>query len=203
MIAAVSQAGIGGYAVLFAGVAASWIGIPLIGAGALAAAGLLASEGDLNIWIVIAVATAAAWLGGWVGYWLGARTTRTIKDRAGRSQRHRRRAMDAGERIYRRWGPLAVFLTPTWMSGAMRMSPSSFLLWHSVAAVVSTCIAGLGAYGIGTAVLGPHVKQGVVGLAVAAAAIVVVVELRRHTAHGDGRRTRAEATEALGHDDER
>jgi membrane protein DedA with SNARE-associated domain len=59
----VTQAGIGGYVVLYIGVAASWIGIPIIGAGVLAAAGVLASEGELNIWIVIVVATAAAWMG--------------------------------------------------------------------------------------------------------------------------------------------
>lgn len=182
MVATVSQTGVGVYAVLFAGVAASWIGIPIVGAGALAAAGILASEGELNIWLVIVVATVAAWTGGYVGYWMGARTTGAIGKRSGRWERQRRRAMAAGERIYRRWGPLMVFLTPTWMCGAMRMPRNAFLLWNAVAAVISTCIAALGAYGIGAAIVGQlQSKRGVIALIVASAALVAVVAaMRRH-----------------------
>jgi hypothetical protein len=40
-----------------------------------------------------------------------------------------------------------VFATPTWVSGALRMPQNAF------ATIVSTCVATLGAYGIGTAVL--------------------------------------------------
>ena len=71
-----------------------------------------------------------------------------------RSQRRRRRALAVGERIYRRWGRLAVFVTPTWVSGALRMPRRTFLVWNAFAAIASTCIATLGAYGTGTAVLG-------------------------------------------------
>jgi hypothetical protein len=49
VIAAVAQTGVGGYVILYLAVAASWIGIPIIGAGVLAAAGVLASDGELNI----------------------------------------------------------------------------------------------------------------------------------------------------------
>ncbi|MEO6859891.1 MAG: hypothetical protein ABI323_15135 [Solirubrobacteraceae bacterium] len=43
-----AAAGVGGYALLYLGVAASWVGVPIVGAGVLAAAGVLASEGALQ-----------------------------------------------------------------------------------------------------------------------------------------------------------
>jgi len=173
VIATVAQTGLAGYVILYVGVAASWIGIPIVGAGVLAAAGVLASEGQMNIWIVIAVATLAAWSGGYVGYRLGLRVGGAVAERDGRWQRQRRRAMAAGERIYHRWGRLAVFLTPTWVSGAMRMPRNTFLVWNALAAIASTCIAALGAYGIGAAILGQlEAKRGAIALAVAALTLV-------------------------------
>ena len=183
LVVAVAQTGIGGYVILYLGVAASWIGIPIVGAGVLATAGVLASEGELNVWLVIVVATAAAWTGGYVGYWLGVRAGDAVAGREGRSQRRRRRALAVGERIYRRWGRLAVFVTPTWVSGALRMPRSTFLVWNAFAAIASTCIATLGAYGIGSAVLGQlSARRGAIALAVAAialAAVAVAVGHRR------------------------
>ena len=64
LMAALAHAGVGGYLILYLAVAASWIGIPIVGAGALAAAGVLASDGELNIWLVIIVAWVAASTGG-------------------------------------------------------------------------------------------------------------------------------------------
>ena len=88
-----AQTGVVGYVLLYLGVAASWVGIPIVGAGVLAAAGVLASEGELNLWLVIVVATVAAWTGGYVGYLIGIRAGDAVSDRPGRWQRQRRRAM--------------------------------------------------------------------------------------------------------------
>ena len=168
-VAALAPADLGGYVVLYLGVAASWVGIPIVGAGVLAAAGVLASEGELNLWIVLVVATVAAWTGGYVGYLIGIRAGDAVSDRPGRWHRERRHAMIVGERIYRRWGRLAVFVTPTWVSGALRMPRNRFLVWNAFAAIASTCIATLGAYGIGAAVLGRlSARRGTIALAVAA-----------------------------------
>lgn len=149
LVIGVAQTGVFGYVALYIGVAASWVGIPVIGAGVFAAAGALASEGDLNLWIVIVVASLAAWTGGYVGYLLGIRAGDVLSKRPGRWHRERRQAMIVGERVYRRWGRIAVFVTPTWVSGALRMPRSTFLVWNAFAAIVSTSIATLGAYGIG------------------------------------------------------
>lgn len=178
MTVAAAQADIGAYVILYLGVAASWMGIPIVGAGALAAAGVLASEGELSIWLVAVVATFAAWTGGYVGYLLGVRAGGALVDRGGRWQRERRRVMLAGEQLYRRWGRLAVFVTPTWVSGALKMPRDTFLIWNALAAIVSTCIAALGAYGIGAAVVGRlSVRSGTLALAVAALALVVLALL--------------------------
>ena len=182
---AVAQTGVAGYVFLYLGVAASWVGIPIVGAGVLAAAGILASEGELNLWLVIVVATVGAWTGGYVGYLIGIRAGDAVSDSPGRWQRQRRQAMTAGERIYRRWGRLAVFVTPTWVSGALRMPRNTFLVWNALAAIASTCIATLGAYGIGAAVLGRlSARRGTIALAIAAlvlAALAAAVLRRRRS----------------------
>jgi membrane protein DedA with SNARE-associated domain/uncharacterized membrane protein YbhN (UPF0104 family) len=183
VIATIAQTGVVEYVILFAAVAASWIGIPIVGAGALATAGVLASQGELSIWLVVAVATAASCAGGYLGYWLGARAGGALVKREGPWLRQRRRAMAAGERIYQRWGPFAVFVTPTWVSGAMRMPRNAFLLWNAFAALASTCIAALGAYGIGAAIIGQlSAKRGEIAIAIAAVALGVLatgLRLRR------------------------
>ena len=71
-----------------------------------------------------------------------------------------------GSRFYRRWGRFAVFATPTWVSGALQMPRNRFLVWNALAAILSTCIATLGAYGIGTAILGQlSARRGTIALA--------------------------------------
>jgi membrane protein DedA with SNARE-associated domain len=79
-----------------------------------------------------------------------------------------------------------VFVTPTWVSGALRMPRDTFLAWNALAAITSTCIATLGAYGIGSAVLGQlsH-RRGSIALAIAATTLValaIAVRRRRRSA---------------------
>ena len=181
-LSAVAHAGVGGYVILYFGVAASWVGVPVVGAGVLAAAGVLASEGELNLWLVIAVASFAAWTGGYVGYLIGARAGDAVSERPGRWQRQRQHAIARGSRFYRRWGRFAVFVTPTWVSGALQMPRNRFLVWNALAAILSTCIATLGAYGIGTAILGQlSARRGTIALAVAAVTLATVaIGILRH-----------------------
>jgi membrane protein DedA with SNARE-associated domain len=174
----VAHAGVGGYVLLYGAVAASWVGVPIVGASFLAAAGVLASEGELDLWLVIGVATIAAWTGGYGGYLIGVRAGSAVSSRPGRWRQQRRRAMTAGERIYTRWGPVAVFVTPTWVSGALGMPRVRFLEWNALAATASTLIATLGAYGVGAAVLGQlSARRGTTALVIAALACVTVIVL--------------------------
>jgi membrane protein DedA with SNARE-associated domain len=160
------------YTILFVGVATSWMGIPIVGGGVLAGAGVLAGDGKLDVWLVVLVAAAGASTGGYVGYLIGARARDALTSRPGRWQRHRRRALSAGEHFYRRWGPLAVFVTPTWVSGALRMPRNSFLIWNATAALVSSLAAVFGAYAVASAVLGHISTRG--GLIVSAAAMTAM-----------------------------
>jgi membrane protein DedA with SNARE-associated domain len=162
------------YIVLFVGVAASWIGIPIIGGAVLAAAGVLAHDGQLDVWLVLVAAAAGAWTGGYVGYLVGARAGDALGSLPGRRQRQRRRVLAAGERFYRRWGPLAVFVTPTWVAGALHMRRNSFLIWNALAAVVSSLVAVFGAYAIAGALLAElSDRRGVVAMAAALTAAAV------------------------------
>ncbi len=177
---AVTQTGVGGYLVLFVAVAASWIGIPIVGAGVLAAAGVLASEGELSIWLVILVASLGAWTGGYAGYLVGRRAGIAIADVPGPLHHRRRRLMHSGQHVYRRWGRLAVFVTPTFVSGALRMPLPVFLRWNAAAAILSTAITALGAYGVGAAVVGRLTsRQGELALAGAAVLFLLAVLLVR------------------------
>lgn len=170
------------YTILFAAVAASWVGVPIVGAAVLAGACVLAGDGQLNLWLVILVASAAACTGGYGGYLLGARAGAALAGRPGRWQSQRRRALAVGERVYRRSGPLAVFLTPSWVSGALRMPRTSFLIWNAAAAVTSSLLTAFGFYAIASAILGRlSAQSGLLMLALAAAAAVAGLALhRRH-----------------------
>jgi membrane protein DedA with SNARE-associated domain len=177
------------YAVLFVGVAASWIGIPIVGGAVLAAAGVLARDGQLDLWLVSVVATAGACTGGYVGYVLGGHAGDALTARPGRWRAQRRRALSTGARFYRRWGPVAVFVTPTWVSGALRMPRNAFLIWNALAAIVSSLLTVFGAYAVASAVLG-HLSAGH-GLVLAAAATgagaagAIVVQRRRARSRPD------------------
>jgi membrane protein DedA with SNARE-associated domain len=63
----------------------------------------------------------------------------------------RARALAAGERFEGRWGRLVVFFVPSWVSGALGMGFRRFAVWNFFAAFTWTLVAGLGAYGIGSA----------------------------------------------------
>jgi membrane protein DedA with SNARE-associated domain len=165
------------YTIVFFGVAASWVGIPVVGAAVLAAAGALAESGDLDVWVVVAVATAGSCAGGYIGYLIGARAGGFLVDRPGRWQRQRRRALSIGNRFYRRWGPFAVFLTPTWVSGALGMPRRSFLVWNAIAAATSSLVTVFGAYAIARAVLGNFSTWHDLGPLVIAVAVAVATAL--------------------------
>lgn len=174
------------YAILFVGVSASWIGLPIVGGVVLAAAGVLAGDGQLNLGLVIAVAAAGAWTGGYVGYVIGACAGDALTQRPGRWQRQRRRALALGERFYSRWGPLAVLVTPAWVPGVLHMRRQTFLIWNAVAAIGSSVITVFGAYAVAATVLGGlSARPGLLAIVLAAAATAVAgVALRhRHRRH--------------------
>jgi membrane protein DedA with SNARE-associated domain len=173
------------YMVLFAAVAASWAGVPVIGATALGLAGVAASQGKLNLALVIGVATAAGEVGGLIGYAIGNRWGRELLERPGKHQAGRQRMMQRGERAYARWGRVAVFFTPSIVSGTAKMQHGQFILWNLVASFAFSVSVAASSYGLGRIFTGHHsprdISTLVVGLAVGTLATVFFVRHRRRS----------------------
>jgi len=174
--------------VLFVAVAASWAGVPLIGATVAGAAGVAASQGELDLAAVIIVATAAGELGGLIGYRIGFRWGHELLDRPGKHQTRRRNLLAEGERAYAKWGGLAVFFTPAIVSGTAKMRHGRFAFWNLIASLGFAVSVSASAYGVGRLATGHHTAHDVVVLLIglAVGALIVLVFLRHH------RRVRAE-----------
>jgi membrane protein DedA with SNARE-associated domain len=171
------------YLLLFVAVAASWAGVPFIGATALGAAAVAASQGRLNLAVVVGVATVAGEVGGLIGYAVGDRWGQLLLERPGKHQEGRRKIVEKGERAYARWGRLAVFFTPAVVSGTAKMRHGQFVLWNLIASFAFAVSVAASAFGIGRVVTGHTSPRDIgtllVGLAVGALVMVWFVRHRR------------------------
>jgi undecaprenyl-diphosphatase len=144
-----------GYAALAGFVFAESAGVPVPGETALIAAGLLAGTGHLSLPIVIAVAAGAAMLGDNLGYVLGRRGGRKLLLRDGRFAHHRRKAVEAGDRFFARYGAKTVFfgrwvtgvrVVAAVMAGATAMPWRRFVVYNALGAVAwAATVAGFAA----------------------------------------------------------
>jgi len=179
------------YVALFVAVAASWAGVPFIGATALGAAGVAASQGKLNLALVVGVSTLAGEVGGLIGYAIGNRWGRQLLERPGQHQAGRQRMVEHGERAYATWGRLAVFFTPAIVSGTAKMQHGQFVLWNLLASLGFSVSVAASAYGMGRLFTGhysPHdIATLLVGLVVGILVTVLYVRHRqRSTAKAAG-----------------
>ena len=133
-----------GYVALAALVGLETMGIPLPGEAALITGGVLASEGHLDIELVIVVAAAAAIVGDNVGFWIGRRGGRRLLELPGPLARHRRRVLDRGEEIFRRHGGKTVFfgrwfsvlrIASAWLAGVNRMPWGTFIVFNALGGI--------------------------------------------------------------------
>jgi membrane-associated protein len=167
------------------------MGIPSPGETALVLACVMASQGKLQIELVIAIAAAAAILGDNVGYWIGRKAGRRVLT-SERGPFHRRRiALIAyGDRFFAKHGSRAVFLgrwmalvrvTAAWMAGMNHMPFRTFFFWNALGGVTWALTVGLIAYYAGEAAVHVIERVGVgaaVVLGVAIVALVVWVQVR-------------------------
>jgi membrane protein DedA with SNARE-associated domain len=172
------------YVLLFLAVAACWTGVPVIGTAALGTAAVAASQDKLDLAAVIVVAILAGEVGGLGGYVIGRRWGRRLLERPGKHQAGREKIEARGERLYARWGWLAVFVTPAIVSGTANMPPYRFALWNLLDSLGWSVSVAATAYGVGRLATGHHTGHDVVilvaGLAAGAlGAIVAVRRLRR------------------------
>jgi membrane protein DedA with SNARE-associated domain len=171
------------YAVLFLAVAASWAGVPFIGATATGAAGVAASQGNLVLAWVVVVTVVAGEVGGLIGYGIGDRWGRQLLQRPGKHQEGRVKLVERGEAAYSRWGRLAVFVTPSIVSGTAKMQFGQFATWNFIDSVCFAVSVALSAYGLGRVATGHtsalDVAELVIGLAAGAVLLFVLARLHR------------------------
>jgi membrane protein DedA with SNARE-associated domain len=185
-----------GYPLLFALVMAESGGLPVPGETSLIAGGVLASQGKLQIAVVILVAACAAIVGDNLGYLIGRKGGRWLLERPGRFHSQRLEVLATGEPFFERHGPKAVFfgrfilglrVWASWLAGATRMRWPSFLFWNACGGIGWATAIGLLAYFVGHAAGNAIQIFGVFGLLAAALAIGGGLVLRRR-----GRRARLE-----------
>ena len=172
---------------VFVGVEAS--GVPVPGETALIAAAVLASQGELSIELVIAIAAAAAIGGDNIGYGLGRRYGRRLMERPGRTKVRRQVALARGEQLFDRHGPKAVFLGrwiallriwAAWLAGIAGMRWRSFLFWNALGGIGWALFFGLLGYYGGEATAELVARLGVgAAVVVGVAAVVLWVMLHR------------------------
>jgi membrane protein DedA with SNARE-associated domain len=186
-----------GYPAMFLLIMAESSGVPLPGETALIAAAVLASQGKLQIELVIPLAAMAAIVGDNIGYGIGRRGGRWLLERPGWMHPQRLRALSNGERFFERHGPKAVFfgrfllglrIWASWLAGATHMHWRSFVLWNACGGIAWATLVGLVAYFLGSAAGNVIKTFGLFGLGgVAVGAVVVVVAHRRHVRRSEVR----------------
>lgn len=191
-----TQYGAWAYLAVFALMMLTFIGIPAVGPAVVGWAAVLASQGKLNIVAVLIVAALGAEAGGLIGYGIGHRWGRALVDHPGLWLERRRKAVAAAERAYAKWGRLAVFVTPTIVSGVLKMKYSQFVVWNFAVGSVYVLSVGPAAYGAGKVVAneqdGASLGALVAGVAIAAGCAALAAHYyRRRRA-----RRRPEATSA-------
>jgi membrane protein DedA with SNARE-associated domain len=147
-----------GYVALAALVGLETMGVPLPGETALIAAGVLASEGHLEIELVIVVAAAAAIVGDNVGFLIGRRGGRKLLELPGPLAHHRQRVLERGEEVFRRHGGKTVFfgrwfsglrIASAWLAGVNRMPWGRFVVYNALGGIAWAASVGLLAYWAG------------------------------------------------------
>jgi len=180
-----------GYPLLFLAVMAESSGVPVPGETGLIAAAVAASQGKLQVELVIAIAAVAAIVGDNIGYQIGHKGGRWLLERPGRFERQRRQVIVTGEPFFERHGPKAVFfgrfilglrVWASWLAGATHMRWRSFFLWNALGGVCWATAIGLLAYFLGNAAGNVIQTFGLFGLfAVLVLLMGLFVAHRRHS----------------------
>ena len=110
-----------------------------------------------------------------------------LLERPGKRQATRASALAKGERIYERWGRLAVFVTPAIISGTAKMRHREFALWNLLAVLGFALLTVAGAYGVGRVATGHHAARdlAILVLGIALGLGLYVLARRYHRARED------------------
>jgi membrane protein DedA with SNARE-associated domain len=160
------------------------MGIPSPGETALVLGAVLASQGKLQIWLVIVIGVASAIVGDNVGYLLGRKLGREVLEARGPFRKSRVRAIAAGDRFFKRHGGKAVFLArwialirvaAAWLAGINKMPFRHFFFWNALGGITWGITFGLVGYFGGHAAAHALREVGLIGAVVLGVALVVVL----------------------------
>jgi membrane-associated protein len=163
------------------------MGIPSPGETALILAAVLASQGKLNIWLVIVIATASAIAGDNLGYLLGRKLGRRVLTAPGPMQARRTEVIDAGDRFFAKHGPKAVFIgrwialvrfAVAWLAGIDHMPFRTFFVYNALGAITWATTYGLVGFYAGKAAADAITKYGVYAALALVALIIAFVGWR-------------------------
>jgi membrane protein DedA with SNARE-associated domain len=123
------------YVILFVLVAILGAGLPGPGDAALIAAGTLAGEGRLNVWIVLVVSMTAWMLGSVGGFEIGHYGGRSLLDHDGPLAKSRRKLLAKGDRVFGGHTFAASVTMPAFVSGIFKVRFGLFMLGALVAGI--------------------------------------------------------------------
>jgi membrane protein DedA with SNARE-associated domain len=157
------------------------LGLPSPGETALVLAAVLASQGKLQIWLVILIGVSSAIVGDNIGYLLGRRFGREVLEHPGPFHRRRLEVIAAGDRFFARHGPKAVFFArwialvrfaAAWLAGINEMPFRQFFFYNALGGITWGVTFGLVGYYAGSAAADAITKFGVYA-AIALAVLLV------------------------------
>ncbi len=130
-------------------------GVPSPGETALITAAVLASEGKLQIWLVLVIGISSAIIGDSIGYELGRHLGREVLTARGPLRKERVRAVEVGERFFAKHGSKTVFFArwitgvrsaAAWLAGIDEMPYLTFLAFNAAGAITWGLSYGLVGY---------------------------------------------------------
>jgi membrane-associated protein len=158
------------------------MGVPSPGETALVLGAVLASQGKLQIWLVIVIGVASAIVGDNLGYLLGRKVGREVLEAKGPFHRRRVRLIAAGDRFFEKHGPKAVFfarwialirVAAAWLAGINHMRFREFFFWNALGGITWGTTFGLAGYFGGSAAANLIAKFGLIAVIVLGVLLVV------------------------------
>jgi membrane protein DedA with SNARE-associated domain len=185
----------GYFAVAFL-VAIESLGIPLPGETILLAAALYAGHTHrLSVWVLFAVAAAAAVAGDNIGFALGRKGGFQLIRRYGHYIRLDEQKIDVGRDLFDRHGPKVVFFGrfvsvlrtyAAFLAGANRMAWRRFVTYNAAGGIVWAAIYTFASYNLGSAFSSAQTTITVALAAAAAVAITAAILLLRRQSNRIG-----------------
>jgi membrane-associated protein len=136
------------------------MGVPSPGETALVLAAVLASQGKLQIGLVILIGVCSAIVGDNIGYLLGRRLGRDVLEAKGPFQEYRLELVELGDQFFSKHGGKAVFFArwialvrfaAAWLAGINHMRFREFFFWNALGGISWGVTYGLVGYFAGRA----------------------------------------------------